>query len=559
MMLVMFSSLRSVRHWHRYREIVSVFIRHGFGFAFDQLEPENHSLRRVLRLSPRKKSSTPPEGLALHFRLALEDLGPTFIKFGQILSTRPDLLPPAYISELTKLQDAIPPAPWEMIREVLVQELGHEPEEVFAAIDPEPMATASLAQVHAASLHDGHEVVVKVQRPGITAVIDTDLEILSSLAIRAQATRLGKIYDFVSMADDFAFTLRNELDYRREGRNADHFRKSFINEPHLYIPHVYWDFSSQRVLVLERIHGIKIDDIPTMDAMDYDRHRVALHSARIIIKEVLEDGFFHADPHPGNYNVLPGEVIGGMDFGMVGHLRDRERLDLIRFYLVGVALDADGIVEQLIRIGAAGTEVDRVGLSRDINRLLNKYYALPLKDIRAREVVEEILPIAYHHHLRLPSDMWLLGKTLAMMEGIGLRLDPDFDMFEVAQPYVNRLMRRLVIPDLSLGKAVMLDGAYWSDLFNRLPRAGNRLLERIEQNEPYPIHFDETDRVMKKMDRLFTRLSLSILTGALIISLAFLIPSVSPNGWIIWIIATGIVATVVFVLWLFISFLRCVH
>ena len=555
----MFSTLRSIRHWQRYREIISVFFRHGFGFAFDQLEPEWHSLRRVLRLPARKQLSAPPEDLALHFRLALEELGPTFIKFGQILSTRPDLLPPAFIYELSKLQDTVPPAPWEMIREVLIRELGCEPEQVFTTIDAQPMAAASLAQVYAATLPDGHDVVVKVQRPGITALIDTDLEILSSLAVRAQATQLGKIYDFVGIADDFAFTLRNELDYRREGRNADRFRENFAGESHLYIPHVYWDFSSQHVLVLERIHVIKIDDITALDVAGYDRHRVALHSARVIIKEVLEDGFFHADPHPGNFNVLPGEVIGAMDFGMVGYLRDRDRLDLVRLYLVSVALDADGIVDQLIRMGVASTEVDRAGLARDIGRLLSKYYALPLKDIRAREVVEEIMPIAFHHHLRLPSDLWLLGKTLAMLEGVGLQLDPDFDVFETAQPFIKRLVWHLIMPDSGWGRAVLLGGANWGELFNRLPRAGSRVLERIERNELFQLSLKDSDRIISKLDQLVTRLSLSILVGALIVGLAFLVPSTSPNNWGHWIIISGLVTTVILGLWLFISFFRSRH
>lgn len=552
----MFSTLRSVRHWHRYREIVGIFFRHGFDFAFDQLEPDWHSLRRVLRLPARKKLSPAPGELALHFRLALEELGPTFIKFGQILSTRPDLLPPVYIAELSKLQDNVPPAPWEMIRETLVQELGVEPEQVFTTIYPQPMAAASLAQVHAATLPGGHEVVVKVQRPGITAVISTDLEILSSMAARAQTTQWGKVYDFVSMANDFAFILRNELDYRREGRNADRFRKNFVHESHLYIPHIYWEYSSQRVLVLERIHGIKIDDIPALDAADYDRHRVAVHSARVIIKEVLEDGFFHADAHPGNYNVLPGEVIGAMDFGMVGYVKDRDRLDLIRLYLVAVALDADGIVDQLIRMGAAGADVDRTGLARDIGRLLNKYYALPLKDIRAREVVEEIMPIAFQHHLHLPSDLWLLGKTLAMMEGVGLQLDPDFDVFAVAQPFVQRLLWNMAIPNAGWVRAALLGGANWGELFNRLPRAGYRMLERIERDEPFRIHLDDTDRIINRLDRLITRLSLSILVGALIVGLAFLVSSTSPNSWVQWTIIGGLVAIISLGIWLFISLFR---
>ena len=552
----MFVKSRSIRHWQRYREIVGIFLRHGFGFAFNQLEPDWNSFRNFLRLPSRKEPSTPSEDLAMHFRLALEELGPTFIKFGQILSTRPDLLPPTYIAELSKLQDNVPPTPWELIREVLIRDLGQEPEQVFLTIDPQPMAAASLAQVHAATLPDGQEVVVKVQRPGISAMIDTDLEILSSLAKRAQTTRWGKIYDFVSMANDFAFTLRNELDYRREGRNADRFRENFVHESHLYIPHVYWEYSSQRVLVLERIHGIKIDDLPALDSAGYDRHRIALHSARIIIKEVLEDGFFHADAHPGNYNVLPGEVIGAMDFGMVGYLRNRDRLDLIRLYLVAVALDADGIVDQLIRMGAAGAEVDRTELARDIGRLLNKYYALPLKEIRAREVVEEIMPIAFQHRLRLPSDLWLLGKTLAMLEGVGLQLDPDFDIFAVAKPFVRRLLWDMVMPNSGWARGILLGGANWGELFNRLPQAGNRMLERIERDEPFRIQIDDANQNINRLDRQFTRLSLSILVGALIIGLAFLASNPSPSFWGQWMIICGLVLIISLGIWLFILLFR---
>ncbi|MEL7591914.1 MAG: AarF/UbiB family protein [Anaerolineaceae bacterium] len=552
----MFVKSRSIRHWRRYREIVGIFVRHGFGFAFNQLEPDWNSFRHVLRLSARKKPSTPSEDLAMHFRLALEELGPTFIKLGQILSTRPDLLPPPYITELSKLQDNVPPTPWGLIREVLIRELGREPEQVFLTINPQPMAAASLAQVHAATLSDGQEVVVKVQRPGISAVIDTDLEILSSLAKRAQTTQWGKVYDFVSMANDFAFTLRNELDYRREGRNADRFRGNFVHESHLYIPNIYWEYSSQRVLVLERIHGIKIDDLPALDEAGYDRHRIALHSARVIIKEVLEDGFFHADAHPGNYNVLPGEVIGAMDFGMVGYLKDRDRIDLIRLYLVAVALDADGIVDQLIRMGAAGAEVDRTTLARDIGRLLNKYYVLALKDVRAREVVEEIMPIAFQHHLHLPSDLWLLGKTLAMMEGVGLQLDPNFDVFAVAQPFVRQLLWNMAIPNAGWVRAALLGGANWGELFNRLPRAGNRMLERIERDEPFRIQIDDTDQIISRLDRLFTRLSLSILVGALIIGLAFLVSNPSPSFWGQWMIIGGLVLIISLGVWLLILLFR---
>ncbi|MBW1939599.1 MAG: AarF/ABC1/UbiB kinase family protein, partial [Deltaproteobacteria bacterium] len=299
---------------------------------------------------------------AEHLRLALEELGPTFIKIGQILSTRPDLLPPEYIAELSKLQDAVPPAPWDEIHAIIRTELKCEIEELFAEIEPEPMAAASLAQVHAAHLKDGSPVVVKVQRPHILETIHADLEILHDLASLVQKTPLGEMYNPVEVVSDFAFTLMNELDYLREGRNADRFRQNFADESHLYIPRVYWEYTTSHVLVLEWIRGIKIDDIAALDAAGYDRKKIALHSARIIIKEVLEDGFFHADPHPGNLVVMPGEVIGAMDFGMVGYLHERDRTQLIRLYIVSISLDANGIAAQLIQMGFVRRSLDRSAL-----------------------------------------------------------------------------------------------------------------------------------------------------------------------------------------------------
>ena len=552
----MYVKSRSIRHWQRYREIVGIFLQHGFGFAFNQLEPRWNSLRNFLRLPSQKEPSTPSENLAMHFRLALEELGPTFIKLGQILSTRPDLLPPSYIAELSKLQDNVPPAPWNLIREVLIRELGSEPEQIFLTIDPQPMAAASLAQVHAAILPDGQEVVVKVQRPGISAVINTDLEILSSLAKRAQTTRWGKVYDFISIANDFAFILRNELDYRREGHNADRFRENFSKEQHLYIPRVYWDYSNQRVLVLERIHGIKIDDITGLDDAGYDRKKIALHSARIIIKEVLEDGFFHADPHPGNFVIMPGEVIGAMDFGMVGHLQERDRLNLIRLYIVSVALDADAIVEQLIHMGAARQSVDHTALARDIERLLTKYYGLPLKAIRAQKVVEEIMPIAFQHRLQFPSDFWLLGKTLGMMEGVGLQLDPDFEIFTVSEPFVRHLLLQLIMPRRSWARSLIGQGMDWADLASMLPKTGQRLLQQAESGDLFQIRIRDSGQILKRLDSMASRLSLALITAALIISLALLIPATPTGTLLYWILIAGFVCSAIIGGWLLLSIIR---
>lgn len=543
-----FSPVRPLRHLRRYRQIVATFVRHGFGFLFEQWRPGRARYdHAALPLSA---------DLALHFRLVLEELGATFVKFGQILSTRPDLLPPPYLAELAKLQDAVPAESWSAIQAVLKAELGEELQTIFASMEEQPLASASLAQVHAATLVDGREVVVKIQRPAMASTIETDLEILALLARRLQATPLGRIYDFVSVTNDFAFTLRNELDYRREGRNADRFRRNFAGEPSLYIPKVYWEFSTPRVLVLERIRGIKIDDLAALDAAGYDRHRVALNAARIIIKEVLEDGFFHADPHPGNFVVMPGEVIGAMDFGMVGWLSEADRLDLIRLYLAAVALDEDALLEQLIRMGVADSRVDKAALKRDLQRLLNRYYALPLKDIRAREVLEDVLPIVFHHRLRAPSNLWLLGKTLSMMEGVGLRLDPTFDIFEVAQPFVRRLTWQLVALNRRRRQGILLTAADWFDLLHTAPRAAHRLLSRIEREGTLPMSLQETERLIEGLDRLVTRLTLGVLIGSLLIGLALLV-SVTVPGTFVWILVVlGFLGTAALGVWLLLSILR---
>ncbi len=553
----MFPSTRSIRHLQRYSEIVAIFARHGFGFLFYRPEPKRPALFRIPWRSSQKSAQPQVDNLAVHFREALEELGPTFIKFGQILSTRPDILPLSFITELSKLVDSVSPEPWEKMRALLAHELGREPETLFASIDPQPMASASLSQVHAAVLPNGQEVVIKVQRPNITAVIETDLEIMASLAASAQTSSLGKIYDLTGIADDFSFTLRNELDYQREGRNADRLRESFAGQEHLlYIPKVYWELSTQRVLVMERIQGIKISDIPALDAAGYNRHKVALNSASVTIKQVLEDGFFHADPHAGNYLILPGEAIGLVDFGKVGYLRDKDRMDLIRLYIVAVEMDVDGLIDQMVRIGAVGEDVDRNRLAYDLNRFLNKYYGVPIKYVRARELIDEITAITFRHRLRLPTTWWLVGQTIVMLEGIGLQLDPDFDVFKAAEPHIQHLMKNLFLPNGSWARTVLMDGTNWGELLHRLPRVGNRMLERLERNEPFRMEIKDTDRILTKLDKLVTRLSLSLLVAAFVVGLPLLIPLTTPDSLPRWLLLIGMIPIIGTGIWLGFSLLN---
>lgn len=546
------------RHLRRYRQIVQTLIRHGLGALVSQT-----TLDKRLRLPPRlfgRPVAAPELTRGQHARLALEELGPAFIKLGQLLSTRPDLIPPDVIQELRQLQDNAPQLPWETIQACIEDELGKPVDQLFASYDPVPLAAASLAQVHAATLADGQEVVVKVQRPGIEPTIDIDLDILYDLAnLLQEHTWLGEHYDLVEVAEDFAATLHNEMDFRREGRNADRFRQSFAGDPQLVIPRVYWEYTTRRVLVLERIYGIKIDDFAALDAAGYNRYHLALTCARLVIEQVMEHGFFHADPHPGNFFVMPGEKIGAVDFGKVGSLDAGDRSIIMRLYIAVVQQDTASMVDQLRRLRVAGPRTDEVALQRDLRRLIGQYRGMPLQDIRVNQLIDQVMPIVFRHRLRMPADLWLLGQTLVMMEGLGMRLAPDFDIFAVSQPYVRRFSRQMWMPS-QWGPTAVRGLADWADLLTSFPRRAVRLLDQAEQGElQMRMNLTELPPAIQRMDRMANRLALSVLLAAFILALGGVIPSMDltwPWPWITWIALTGFFAVSSLGMWLLWSIWR---
>jgi ubiquinone biosynthesis protein len=548
------------RYLRRYRSIAEVLVQHGFGALVAQLGLDQAlDLRR--RLVPDPEQPVTRKTAAVHLREAIEELGPTFIKFGQIASTRPDMFPPEFIDELAGLQDKIPPAPWNEIQAAIETELGRPLNQLFLVIDPTPIASASLGQVYAAMLPDRTAVIVKVQRPNIEKTIETDLGILADLARLAQE-RLpsAAAIDPVGIVEEFSESLRGELDYRVEARNADRFRVNFAKEEYVYAPKVYWEYTTRHVMVQERIRGIKINDYPALVAAGYDRDRIAMNAAKAIIKEVLVDGYFHADPHPGNLLILPGEVIGLIDFGVVGTLDRTDRAQLVRLWSSIIGLDAEGAADQLLRMGIAGPQTDQVGLTRALRKMLRKYSGLPLKEIVASEVLNDVQPIIYEYKLQVPTDYWLLIKTLVTMEGVGKALAPNFDVFAASAPYMQRFVFQMALPQ-SWAPGIVRQVTGWVTLMSLFPRQATRVMGRLESSDlELRVQVPEMRQATRESSSSTNRTVMAILVAGMVIALALLLPSLNLASWpwnvVTWVIVIGFVFVSVVAFWLIVSILR---
>ena len=492
--------------------------------------------------------------------MALEELGATYIKLGQILSTRSDMLPDDYLAELSRLQDAVPPEPLEVIVGQITAELGAPPSELFAEFDPVPVGSASIGQVHAARLTGGEEVVVKVQRPGVERVVEEDLAIMMDLArLAARRTVWGEIYDLPGLVEEFAHTLRGELDYVQEGRNAERFQISFDGDPRLVVPRVFWRYTTRRVLVLERLHGTKIDDLPGLEAAGVDKKVVARNGAQVVLKMVLEDGFFHADPHPGNFLVLKGGRIGLLDYGMVGQVDDATRDGLLYLLLAISNQDMDRIIDQLTALGVMGTSGQLERLRRDLAHLLSIYWGLPLRDIDVARVLEESMETARRHNLRVPTSLVLLAKTLAMNEGLARRLDPEFSTVDVLKPYVMRLAWANYSPT-QWRRRLLPTFADLSRLVVNLPRRSERLLTQLERgNISINIHVHDTERVLSELHWMVSRLIVGMVVSGFAIATGLLVlvyVTSGQNSVVGWLLGIGMAIVAAGGAWLVFSILR---
>lgn len=377
---------------------------------------------------------------ARQLRHTLESLGPTFMKLGQVLSTRPDLVSPTYEAELSKLQDAAPPVPWTDIRAAVTRALGGSPEARFAEFTREPLAAASIGQVHAARLVDGTEVVVKVRRPGVVPQIAVDLVLLRRVAKAVARLRVARRLDPIGLADEFGATITAELDYPREAHNAERLAEAFRMDERVEIPAVIWDHTTEGVLTETRIVGAKIDDAAAIVSAGLDRAVVARDFAHAYLTMVFVHRFFHADPHPGNVFVTPAGIIGFVDFGMVGSVDEPTGHGLVTVLTALVAADPRELAGALVELGVAATVADRAGLEADLGRLLERYRDVDLQDLRLTEVVADLMEVVRRRDLRLPSRIALLLKTVVMCEGVAAGLDPGFRLIPLLIPYAARFM-----------------------------------------------------------------------------------------------------------------------
>ncbi|HUA46055.1 MAG TPA: AarF/ABC1/UbiB kinase family protein [Solirubrobacteraceae bacterium] len=501
------------RH-RRQRQIAEVLVRHGLGYMVGAL-----GLERFGTSSPGvpEESDTVPQRL----RRVLEDLGPTFIKLGQILSTRADLLGPEYQAELAKLQDDAPPIAAHEVWEVMVLELGGKEETAFASFGLEPLAAASIGQAHAATLSDGTEVVVKVRRPGAVEQVTEDLEILRNLAAFASRRwQSAARYDLIGLADEFAETLRAELDYLAEGHNAERFATNFAGDSDVRIPKVFWETTTSRVITLERLYGMKVTDVAALGQAGIDRQELAQRAARLMAKMVFEDGFFHADPHPGNFFIESDGTIGLIDFGMVGVVDERLRDRLGRLMLALGEEDADRLADALLAIGAATGPVDRARLRDDLAQMLPRYSGRSLGEIELRQATGDILEILRRHRLTAPRDLALLLKSFVMNEGMAVDLDPDFRLVETLTPYAYRYMLARFSPG-ALARRAERVAVEMAELSADLPARLNRLLDVLTAGS-FDVHLSAEDLEphVRRLERLGNRIAASVIAAAMIDGLA---------------------------------------
>jgi ubiquinone biosynthesis protein len=505
----------TIRNIKRYRTIARVFMKYGFGEVVDRL-----NLGRVLRFGKRLFRRKPSEEISFsaRIRMALEELGPTFVKLGQMLSMRPFLIPSELVMELSKLHDLVAPLDWEVAKTAIEENLGCEIEKAFASFDQNPVASASLSQVHNAQLRDGTKIVVKIQRPGIRKIIDADMVILRDIArLLEKHVPESRQYEPVGLVDELARSTRKEINFLYEARNIEIFARNFKDDNGVFVPGVFWDFTTRQMITMERIDGIKITNIEKLRESGIDPAEICRKGGDMVFAMVFEHGFFHADPHPGNLFITPDGRIAPVDYGMVGVLSDSQMIELGDILTSIVANDAQSVVYAFSRADTLPESANRQALEVDISELLVRYHKIPLGRLDMATLFDEFFEIVHRHDLRIKSEFMVFGKALVTYEEVARQLDPEYDLIKSAAPYAKKMVLRKIgltqiLRDLRIGLAEL------RDFVTRFPGDARQFARKLNKGEArLGLEIRGLDRLTIELDRSTNRLAFALVIAAIIV------------------------------------------
>lgn len=546
---------KRLKHAHRYQEIVNAFLRNGFSYFVYRLGLTNQILSKKQQESEKHMNK---QTIGIKLRNILQGLGPTFIKLGQIASTRRDLIPEEIALELEQLQDNVVAFSFQEVRDIIEQELGDTLENLFQDFEEEPLASASIGQVHSAHLLTGEHVAVKIQRPDIQPIVETDLEILDDLA-RIMESRISwaKNYQIRKIINEFSKTLLAELDYYIEGRNCERIAKQFTHQPEIQIPQIHWKYTTKRVLTMDFVQGIKVSNLERLDEEGYNRKLIAERITQSMLQQIFVEGFFHGDPHPGNIYILPENRIAYLDFGMVGRLNEETKFNFASLIIHLQRGNTEGLIRTISSMGMLSEGTDMTSFYNEIDKLVMKYYDISFSKLHLSEAINDLLRIIYQNRIQISSDLTVLAKTLIVLEAIVENLDPEFSIMKAAKPFGEKLLFLRYEPKSILKKSwqQLIENA---QIISEIPKNVKDLTKTIKNgNLNLKISVLELQFFLLRLDKISNRLAFSIILLAFSILMVGLIvgSAIADQSNLLWkipVIEIGaVVATLMFLFIIF--------
>jgi ubiquinone biosynthesis protein len=548
---------RRLKHLKRFRHIAAVLFRHGFEEVGSSLHNRGRRAAKSDQTTKINKTHTRSERV----RLVLEELGPTFIKFGQLLSTRPDLLPAEYIAELEKLQDQVPAEKYELIRDYIFRELGDYPENIFERFDTKPIAAGSIGQVHYAQTKDGRKVVLKVRRPQIVDKVKTECEIILDLAYRFRnyIAKEDETIDPERLVSEFTIAVSKEVDFDNERRNQMRFIRNFADDESIHVPEIIEEYCSDGIITMEYIEGVRPGKAEKLIAAGLDPKAIARIGADFVLKQVFTYGFFHTDPHPGNFFVLKDNILAPIDFGQVGKIGSQERR-LLREVVVSIVTgDAAQMVRGLEHAELIGERTDVSRLTRETENLFDSYYGLPLKEISFSDIITRGFEIMRKHYVTPPADFTLMMKSLTTIETFAVNLDEDFEIFEYLKPYARKFSIEDYLPS-NIAKKSRKMAVEMQNIASKLPEDIYAIMRKVRQgNVQVRVHHEHLETLSNTLDKSSNRISFAVIIAALLIGSSMLVPQ---SGTVLGLVkletlgVIGYIGAALLGLWLLTSIIR---